>query len=223
VLYYARLNTLEEFMAERKEADQEFNPRHRIVGAVVLVALAVVLLPLLLSDRPPDTRTAGTADSPLPETRVVTRPVAPLSDKPVSSMVPAPAEEPASATVKTRTVAVPVESSPSTPAAPVETVAPPASKKPASAPAPAATATKPAVKEKGWVVQVGVFSQIDNAKRLQDKLRKKGYSVSLDPPVPETGKTVRVEVGPYKDTTAAKAAVTRIQSEFGIKGVVRAE
>ncbi len=219
MLYYARLNTLEEFMAERKEADQEFNPRHRIVGAVVLVALAVILLPLLLSDRPPETRTAGDPESPLPENRVVTRPVAPLNDKPVSSVIPAPAEEPASATVKTRTVAVPVES----PSPQPDTAAPTAPKEPASTLAPAATAAKPAAKEKGWVVQVGVFSQIDNAKRLQDKLRKKGYSVALDPPVPETGKNVRVEVGPYKDTTTAKAAITRIQSEFGIKGVLRAE
>jgi len=32
---------------------------------------------------------------------------------------------------------------------------------------------------------------------------------------------VRVEVGPYKDAAAARAAQAHIQSELGIKGVVR--
>ena len=75
--------------------------------------------------------------------------------------------------------------------------------------------------EKGWLVQVGVFAQLDNARRLHERLNQKGYSALLDPPNPEKGKTVRVEVGPYHDASAAKAAQTRIQSEFGIRGVVR--
>jgi cell division septation protein DedD len=47
--------------------------------------------------------------------------------------------------------------------------------------------------------------------------------VLLDPPTPEKGKTVRVEAGPYKDQAAARAAAARIQSDLGIKGVVRSQ
>ena len=61
----------------------------------------------------------------------------------------------------------------------------------------------------------------DNVRRLHEKLSKKGYSVILDPPSPQKGKPVRVEVGPYKDIAAAKDAQARIQNEFGINGVLR--
>ena len=71
------------------------------------------------------------------------------------------------------------------------------------------------------MVQVGAFSLVENAKRLQTQLKQKGYSTVLDPPAPAKGKTVRVEVGPFKDAASAKTAQARIQKEFGIKGVVR--
>ena len=65
-------------MAERKEAEDDFNPRHRIVGAVILVALAVIFLPMLLSDRPSETGNSGVVSGgPAPETRIVTTPVPP--------------------------------------------------------------------------------------------------------------------------------------------------
>jgi DedD protein len=223
-------------MAERKAAEDEFNPRHRIVGAVILVALAVIFLPMLLSDRPPSAPPAGTGAMPTPETRVVVTPV------PLPGVKPQTAQPPADkADATSRTVTVPVDGAPGKPPGesekpkPARTVAdivdaapvtpPAADRKPAGTP----TATepkpaKPASGEKGkWVVQVGVFSHADNAARLRDQLRHKGYSVTLDPPVAEKGKTMRVEVGPYKDQAAAKAAAARIQSDIGIKGVVRSD
>jgi DedD protein len=220
-------------MAERKAAEDEFNPRHRIVGAVILVALAVVFLPMLLSDRPPDTPPAGAGALPSPETRVAVAPVPLPGDKPAGSGA-ATADKPADAV---RTVVVPVESGAAKPATtpakpqPSRTVAdlidpPAADSKPAEprVAKPSVASSKPAVSEKGrWIVQVGVFAQPDNARRLQDKLRHKGYAATLDPPAPGPGKTVRVEVGPYKDQAAARAAATRIQSDFGIKGVVRSD
>jgi cell division septation protein DedD len=128
-------------------------------------------------------------------------------------------------TVVTKVVPVPVE--------PVveKSVSPPPveSDKPASRantgsqpPKTASVATRPATPaEKGWVVQVGAFSHLENARHLQEKLKQKGFPASLDPPAPAKGKTVRVEVGPYKDAASANAAQARIHSEFGIKGIVR--
>jgi cell division septation protein DedD len=101
---------------------------------------------------------------------------------------------------------------------------PPAKPAPESKPAKAKTETKAksaAPVENGWVVQAGAFTHLENARRLQAQLKQKGYSALLDPPNPAKGKTVRVEVGPYKDAAAARAAQARIEKEFGIQGVVR--
>ena len=206
-------------VAERKESEDHFNPRHRIVGAVVLVALAVIFLPMLLSDRPPETD-PGVSGAAAPNTKTVVVPVMPPG---VSAKTP---EKSASAA---KTVMVPVDPRAEVPmevqASPLPE-APPLPEKPAPEPKPAKakteTKTKPvAAAENGWVVQAGAFTHVENAKRLQAQLKQKGYSALLDPPNPAKGKTVRVEVGPYKDAAAAKAAQARLESEFGIQGVVR--
>ena len=220
-------------MAERKETEDDFNPRHRIVGAVVLVALAVIFLPMLLSDRPPETGDGSVVPGgTVPETRIVVTPVPPPGDKTASIPKLAVSEKaPEKTSTGAKTVVVPVEPTTEVPAA-VNAPAIPESRqpeaKPASEPKPVSeskkstAAAKPAAPvEKGWLVQVGAFSQLENARRLHERLSQKGYAALLDPPNPEKGKTVRVEVGPYKDAAAAKAAQVRIQSEFGIKGVVR--
>jgi len=132
---------------------------------------------------------------------------------------------------QSKTVVVPVEPATETPPV-VKAPSVSGDSRPEAKPAPESkpvpetkTATAPAKPaasaQKGWLVQVGAFSQPDNARRLYEKLRQKGYSAILDPPNPQKGKTVRVEVGPYKDADAAKVAQARIQREFGIKGVVR--
>ncbi len=224
-------------MAERKDRNEEFNPRHRIVGAVILVALAVIFLPMLLSDRPPGTQTAGLSETPMPDVGAVANPASRPGEIPGKSAGVPPA---------TRTVTVPVEPAGATkgvarpePAgteaaksaavqsgipAPAAEATPPKEKKETSKPAkPATVASKPAAPEKGWVVQVGVFSQRDNARRLQERIQQKGYRVRLDPTSSVAGQPVRVEVGPYRGSAEARAAAARIQNQFGIKGLVRSQ
>lgn len=233
-------------MAERKEAEDEFNPRHRIVGAVILVALAVIFLPMVLNDEPPPTGTAPVVETPVADTRIAGVP-------PADDATPAVTDHdlPAAPSRITRIVTVPVDpvattsrperpgDAPST--KPAATVAQPASPvtgiepsrtepQPAPAPAPVAgpstktpVAARPPTTHGGWIVQVGVFSQADNARRLQERLKAKGYAVTLDPPGVPKGKTVRVEVGPYKDQAAARSAAARIQRDFDINGIVRSQ
>jgi DedD protein len=214
-------------MAERKEADDSFNPRHRIVGAVVLVALAVILLPMLLKDRAPEKDSSATA----PDTRTVELPVPPpQGGKPAGTVMPPGPGKTSEKPGATKIVTVPVEPTTEIPAA-VKTPVVPAAQQAEAKPAPetksvaaskeAVVAVKPAATAGKHCSAGGAFSQPDNARRLYEKLRQKGYSAILDPPNPQKGKTVRVEVGPYKDADAAKAAQARIQHEFGIKGVVR--
>jgi len=224
-------------MAERKDTSEEFNPRHRIVGAVILVALAVIFLPMLLSDRPPAPAPNTVTSAPVPENRAVPAP-SPSADSRSTGGTHMPESGKPSGR---RTVTIPVE--------PVGTVKGIASPQPVKSEVPAASATakstpapkaetknetkpevksrtavatsKPVAREKGWFVQVGVFSQLENAKRLQERIRQKGYDVRIDPSAPAAGKPVRVEVGPYRHASDAKSAATRIQNELGIKGLVR--
>lgn len=225
-------------MAERKSADDDFNPRHRIVGAVILVALAVIFLPMLLSDRPPESAAPVAGETPMPDTRIVVAPVPPpvsAGNKGAGNAKPsAPEKSTAKPAPETRTVTVPLEPLPSklvAESAPTQAETPKPEPAPAPEPKPApvtraakaAPAAKPATADKGWIVQVGAFSHIENARRLQEKLKQKGYPALLDPASPQKGKTVRVEVGPYKDASSAKTVQARIHSELGIQGVVRAQ
>lgn len=210
-------------MAERKQAEDDFNPRHRIVGAVILVALAVIFLPLLLNDHPTETQPGPVATVPVPDTRVIVAPVPPLGSTPrPDPRETAPAAGPGS-TVVTKVVPVPVEPVVPPASVPIESAKP--VPKENAEPQPSKTASvaaRPALPvEKGWMVQVGAFSHLENARHLQEKLKQKGFPALLDPPTPAKGKTVRVEVGPYKDAAAAKAAAARMHSELGIKGIVR--
>jgi DedD protein len=213
-------------MAERKEAEDEFNPRHRIVGAVILVALAVIFLPMVLNDHPTETPTAPVTVIPTPDSRVIVAPVPPLGSMPRPETPQAVPAAGSGSTVVTKVVPVPVEpvvERPVTPPSPIEPDKPVAKVNTESQPPETASvATRPAMPaEKGWMVQVGAFSHLENAKHLQEKLKQKGFQASLDPPAPAKGKTVRVEVGPYKDAASAKAAQARIHSELGIKGIIR--
>lgn len=215
-----------EVMAERKAVDK-FNPRHRIVGAVVLVALAVILLPLLLNDSAPVKNGAVTS----PDARTVVLPVSPPGSSPVIAPSPPEIETTQTKSGTTKIVTVPVEPTTEIPSA-VKTPIVTEPQKPSTKPVPetkpvavtkkATTVAAPKATAGGsWVVQVGAFSHQDNAERLIERLRQKGYSAMLDPPNPEKGKIVRVEAGPYIDAAAAKAARDKIKSELGIQGVVR--
>lgn len=229
-------------MAERKTSDDDFNPRHRIAGAVILVALAVIFLPQLLSDRlPEDNAVQSGTGMPAPDARAANAPnlysLPGLSpSRSVSAPKPA-ATEMVAPRNSTRTVTVALDALP--PEKPA--MKPMADPKPAPPPQPEAALAEPRpvepkiVKPEGkpvratpaeprnkvWFVQVGAFTQASNARRLQEKLKGSGYTVIMDPPQADAGTTVRVEVGPYKDQAAARAAVARLQTEHRLQGVVR--
>src|SRR3990172_8797305 len=198
-------------MADRDDARPEFSPKHRIVGAIVLVALVVIFVPMILSGREPPPELKGTSETPpraeITETKMVVTPV--------------PAEEPtpSESTERVKVVQVPVEPKPvpmpeAKPAAPVEQ--PPEAKKPEPAPA------KPAaVKiEDGWMVQVGTFSNTQNAARLRDRLKNLGHSVQADSVTVGGKKAMRLRVGPFADRAKADKAQAQIRKETGVAGVV---
>lgn len=197
-------------MAERDDK-QGFNPKHRIIGAIVLVALAVIFVPMILDDRPPPKSTQQINEIPTPDTKIVVTPVIPDIAAPnIAPAKPIPS----------------ISAQPEAPPPAPKPVIKPELEKPAAAlvqkaPTPKAPAANASAKS-GWVVQLGAFSNPDNAQRLQKKLKQHGYTAVLDNITLDKGRGVRVLVGPYVSNDEAKSIQARIQSQAGVKGVVLA-
>lgn len=212
----------------------------RLIGAVVLVALAVLLIPELLSGRkaaepaagegagPRGTRTftIELGQTPGQATRGPTSSPAPVpSATPANPLPTPPTTEPGTeppAAQAAETVAE-VEASPE----PEPTPAPAAAKaaKPVQS-APPSVATTPDAAQRsepkpppnlsapsgGWAVQVGAFSSADTARKLVQDLGGDGYRAFVSP-VNRGGKTLyRVRVGPAGDRAGAEQLVPRLKA-----------
>lgn len=200
--------------------------KQRLVGAIVLVALAVIFIPMLLEE--PDRDLVPQMDS-VPESAGEDFPE-PLSAFPPAGEVP---EEPAETVVRetpetgedgSETAAVAEESAPApeagsgTKSQKQETPSPPPSaehtasrpQEPRAEPAPAAENGGKLTALGSWVVQVGSFSSRKNALGLRDRLRKAGFATQVEK-VRVKGKVhYRVRVGPFLERTAAERARSKL-------------
>jgi DedD protein len=188
--------------------------RNRLTGAALLILLAVILLPEMLTGeggaRSVPTETVGGVDQPvqsydfdLSEQAEVPPPAV---EAPAPTPTPAPSvSTPALTAAPPSPVAAPT-TSPATPppAAPVAAVTP--ASKPVAAP------------ETGYFVQIGVFSNPASANRLATELRKKKFAVVVTK-IDGAKPLHRVRVGPEPDRKAAEALAKRLASA-GHKGSV---
>lgn len=205
-------------MTSRDAGSTNFDPKHRIIGAVVIVALAVIFLPLILKEREPSPASSESgltprlsAASKSADTKVAVTIVTP----PVRSNEPPKIEPvaPAPPAISSPVVGAPIATTP--PAMDTPPRAMPVSTAP---PAKPSTVVKPVTN--GWVVQVGTFASSANAGRVQDKLRAMGQPVQSESVDLQGNQAVRVRVGPFRDKAAAAKAQERIQKETGMKVVV---
>lgn len=165
--------------------------RRRLVGAIALVLLVVVFLPMFLDNEP----------KPLNQDIAITIPPAPDPDAAPLPAIPDAAPDPEPVAEDERPPA-PVES---TPAARAEPNPPP------PAPKPVVSAPKQAVAE-GFVVQLGAFSSSANAASLKNKLienKFKAYTEVISSPA---GTRTRVRVGPYDSRQDAENARETLRS-----------
>jgi DedD protein len=70
-----------------------------------------------------------------------------------------------------------------------------------------------------WAVQLGSFSNKDNAEKLAADLRKQGYAAFLSQLSTDSGELHRVRIGPQKDRESAEAMASRLL-KVGHKGQV---
>jgi len=101
---------------------------------------------------------------------------------------------------------------------PAESAAPPKAEKPAaaSAPAPAAPPPAPASAAPGkpLTVQIAAVKSEEEARRLLEKLRQRGYAAYVEPiAIPDKGTWYRVRMGEFPSKEFARSTVDRLQKD----------
>lgn len=197
----------------------EHSFKQRIVGAIVLVALAVIFVPMILSGN--RDRDFIDADTVIPEKPPELQSLRVLE---IENPVPPPRAE--------ETVRIPIdERSPSAAPAPATGKVP---KAPAAPRASAGEPAKPAAPAPGkapstarqgealaWAVQVASFRKRDNALALKAKLAKQGFPAFVEKVTLAGGQPrYRVRVGPWVKKADAEAQRKRILARFKLEGLV---
>jgi DedD protein len=204
----------------------------RLIGAAVLVALVVILVPELLSGRRSDPAPVDDAvdtgrrtftielgadragDEPRPRTQASAPSLAPASTVPATTQRGSDAEVPDPA-APSGPGNVPAATPAPEPAPVVTEVAPVAA--PPAAPADGAEQAPPppaAAASSGgaWVVQAGAFGSDATAQRLVKELESAGYSARVSP-VTRSGRTLyRVRVGPAGSRAEADQLAQRLRA-----------
>jgi DedD protein len=198
-------------MARVYDDGGDFNPKHRIVGAIIVVSLAVIVLPMILSDEPGQpaaSRVSDISEIPQLETKVLRLPTTSLAEQAVTDTQVTTT----TTTVETGSTKKPEKSNTTITAKATQT----------QQTEPKRSASETSTAAGGWVVQVGTFSNDDNVRRLRDKLKKHGFLVKLVDVKLKGEKAVRVRVGPYRQKRVAEKAQTQIRQKVGVEGVVLA-
>ncbi len=194
--------------------------KQRLTGAVVLVSLAVIFIPIILEG--PDDEWTPRSHS-LPE--------APAVEYQAEIELPLPEETPVSLAIPEKetstdpesesivieeTVATEVVETKPVPAKAPDPQ-PVAQKKPAPPPPPVAA---PAAPPAGWYIQVGSFSQEMNATGLRERITAWGFEVRTQKINTGKGTAYRVLVGPSASRAKAEKLRNKLVSKHQIKGIV---
>ncbi|HTC26348.1 SPOR domain-containing protein [Dyella sp.] len=206
----------------------------RLLGAAVIVALAILFVPMFIPSKSPSTSTSDQSVSltipPAPDSNLQTKTMS-LSGQPAgaaSSVAPATTVAPNAnglatvniasnrpqnpSTAATPAIPTPVQPTPqpAQPAIPTPPAANVASNTPAIAPQPAPPALPPATAARGiYAVNLSAYAP-DGANRLMQRVRALGYPAHGEP-IQRAGKTLTlVSAGPFETRAAAEAARLKI-------------
>ncbi len=212
----------------------EFLLKQRLVGAVVLVALGVIFIPMLLE---------GPEDTLVPEMEALPELVDPGPGRPLDAFpsVDRVPDGPETSVLAADVLPEPepevvTEPAPSPRAEPAADVQPEPAPAPEAEPVPESKATvaadqsqaalKPVPGEPkagplgSWVVQVGSFSDQQKAVALRDKVRQVGFATQVEK-VRVQGKTYyRVRVGPFLERSEAEQSQNQLADKLKLSGRV---
>ena len=203
--------------------------KERLVGATILVAMIVLIVPELLSgpkhpglpplaaglpaapsrsvvvDLDTSKATAQPQSGAAPQAASAEAPNAAIAAEESAhgaGAEPAPASAPSVATLKAQTAAeTPLE----TPASPPKSVS--------AGPRPAEPMEAPPTARHGWAVQLGSFASKANADRLAHRLQGAGGSFYVVAGGSGSALRYRVRMGPLADRSAAERALARLKAQ----------
>ncbi|MCP3865600.1 MULTISPECIES: SPOR domain-containing protein [Marisediminitalea] len=187
--------------------------QNRLVGTVILVAVAVIFLPDMLDGKKTSNQDVFVNVPPAP------------NQKPIVNPEPFPAERVASATQRPIEIvnepALDDEPEPQV-AEPDETVTAEVSSAGNDDLARQTVVEAPDEASTGnsWVIQLGSFRHQKNVKQLLDKLEDAGYRAFSKPIVTSSGPLTKVFVGPNLDKSTLETAIPHLQELTGLKGKV---
>ena len=189
--------------------------KNRLVGTVILVAVAVIILPDMLDGKKSSNGDvfvnvpAAPAKKPIvnpepfPEERVVAsaqRPVEIVNEKPVDEP-----DSPAQSTPATDSDSTAqVNNSPNDDLARQTVV----------------EAPEESEQNNSWVIQLGSFRHQKNVKQLLDKLENAGYRAFSRPIETSSGPLTKVFVGPNLNKRELDGALSHLQELTGLRGKV---
>ncbi len=210
--------------------------QQRLVGAIVIVALAVIFLPMLLRgpverqalDLPMEIPPAPTAedaaerdgddDTPMLERIPVREPddEQATPDEPSAMPDVLPGDDPDQMLDE-----APTDSTPSDDAALVEPEPEPEpEREPEPEPEPESEPEPTVTEDDGFAVQVGSFRSRDNAMGLRDRLRDEGLPAFVVESSDADGEIYRLRVGPVATRGDADTLKQRVSDEAGIDSIV---
>jgi len=171
--------------------------KERLTGAIILVALIVVLVPELLN-------------GPIRPAARVHGPATPAEELPLRSYTINLADEPRGGNGAFGTQQ-PAGSSPPAPAPEPAAAVRPTPAASVSSP-PAATSAESATSGSGYVVQLGSFASRSNAERLAQQVHGLGYTVSVSRGT-KGRRLYRVQVGPARARAAAEQLAAKLRTQ----------
>lgn len=199
-----------------EELQMRKRARRRLVGAIALVIVVVVFLPMILDNEPKPVSQDIAINIPPPPSNA--------EDIDVSSSEPQPLQfTPAE---KSSGDAEPEETIPRLERPPEPRPLPATPERitevKRASPPPAKTTTASA--KESFVVQLGAFSDAENASRLAAKVRDNRFSSYTEVVSTSGGKRTRVRVGPYPTRAEAEKARDRLKARkltYGEPVIVR--
>jgi DedD protein len=190
----------------------EQQAKERLTGGVILVVLLVALVPELLTGprAVPSPTPAQPDQAPMRSYTMDLGESPHVNSAPVAASTAAPSAREAAVAVSSAPEPVPLPAA----ATAAPQVATPAAPVAARARAPARTV------ERGtavWAVQLGTFSDRENAARLVARLKSHGFSAAISEATKNSHKLFRVRVGTERDRAAAQKLLARLKAA-GEKG-----
>jgi DedD protein len=169
--------------------------KQRVIGAIVLVALAIVFIPIIF-----DENQTGPSNVELE-----------IPKKPKISMLPIERAKPPELDAKI--VERPKAPTPEVvPALPKETVDTPSIDE--------AALFDNANMPVSWTLQLGTFKDQNNAETLRDRLRKSGYKAYLKVDRTEKPNLSRVYIGPDLDHKRLSDIQVKLKKEIKLDGII---